>query len=76
MIKFWDMDNVNLLTSIDAEGGLPVKFWWSFLVKSVWLSPYDVQSSGKQKKPKSPRDPVSESCVYPEQLRCYIYVAI
>ncbi|KAJ6673234.1 TOPLESS-RELATED PROTEIN 1-LIKE ISOFORM X1 [Salix viminalis] len=23
MIKFWDMDNNNLLTSIDAEGGLP-----------------------------------------------------
>ncbi|CAK7345436.1 unnamed protein product [Dovyalis caffra] len=22
-IKFWDMDNVNILTSIDAEGGLP-----------------------------------------------------
>ncbi|CAI9764787.1 unnamed protein product [Fraxinus pennsylvanica] len=22
-IKFWDMDNVNMLTSIDAEGGLP-----------------------------------------------------
>ena len=23
-IKFWDMDNVNLLTHTDAEGGLPV----------------------------------------------------
>ncbi|XP_071737204.1 topless-related protein 4-like isoform X1 [Rutidosis leptorrhynchoides] len=23
MIKFWDMDNVNLLTTIDADGGLP-----------------------------------------------------
>ena len=23
-IKFWDMDNVQLLTSIDADGGLPV----------------------------------------------------
>lgn len=23
-IKFWDMDNVNVLTSTDAEGGLPV----------------------------------------------------
>lgn len=23
-IKFWDMDNVNLLTTIDAEGGLSV----------------------------------------------------
>ena len=24
VVKFWDMDNVNLLTTIDAEGGLPV----------------------------------------------------
>ena len=24
VIKFWDMDNVNILTTIDAEGGLPV----------------------------------------------------
>lgn len=23
-IKFWDMDNINVLTSTDAEGGLPV----------------------------------------------------
>ena len=23
-IKFWDMDNVNLLTTVDADGGLPV----------------------------------------------------
>ncbi|XP_024026087.1 topless-related protein 4 isoform X2 [Morus notabilis] len=23
MVKFWDMDNVNLLTSLDADGGLP-----------------------------------------------------
>ncbi|CAL5339434.1 unnamed protein product [Camellia sinensis] len=23
MVKFWEMDNVNLLTTIDAEGGLP-----------------------------------------------------
>lgn len=23
-IKFWDMDNVNLLTSTDADGGLQV----------------------------------------------------
>ena len=23
-IKFWDMDNIQLLTTIDAEGGLPV----------------------------------------------------
>jgi hypothetical protein len=25
-VKFWEMDNVNLLTSIDAEGGLPVSY--------------------------------------------------
>uniref|UniRef100_A0A6N2N2V4 Uncharacterized protein n=1 Tax=Salix viminalis TaxID=40686 RepID=A0A6N2N2V4_SALVM len=25
-IKFWDMDNSDLLTTIDAEGGVPVKF--------------------------------------------------
>ena len=24
VIKFWDMDNTNLLTTTDAEGGLPV----------------------------------------------------
>lgn len=24
VIKFWDIDNVNLLTTIDADGGLPV----------------------------------------------------
>lgn len=23
-IKFWDMENVQLLTTVDAEGGLPV----------------------------------------------------
>lgn len=23
-INFWDMDNVNLLTTVDADGGLPV----------------------------------------------------
>lgn len=25
-IKFWDMDNVQLLTTVDADGGLPVSF--------------------------------------------------
>lgn len=25
-IKFWDMDNSSLLTTIDTEGGLPVSF--------------------------------------------------
>lgn len=23
-VKFWDMDNTNLLTTVEAEGGLPV----------------------------------------------------
>lgn len=23
-IKFWDMDNTNMLTAVDADGGLPV----------------------------------------------------
>lgn len=26
MVKFWDMDNANLLTTADAEGGLQVRF--------------------------------------------------
>ena len=26
MIKFWDMDNTSLLTTVDAEGGLAVWF--------------------------------------------------
>lgn len=26
-IKVWDMDNPNLLTTIDAEGGLPVSYF-------------------------------------------------
>lgn len=40
MVKFWDMDNTSLLTSIDADGGLPViiglaswfVFWWWWLL--------------------------------------------
>lgn len=27
-IKIWDMENVRLLTVIDAEGGLPVSFFY------------------------------------------------
>lgn len=33
-IKFWDMNNINVLTSTDAEGGLPVSLTDSF---SHWL---------------------------------------
>lgn len=29
-IKFWDMDNINVLTSTDAEGGLPVSIARTF----------------------------------------------
>lgn len=29
-IKFWDMDNTEMLTSIDADGGLPVSINLSF----------------------------------------------
>lgn len=28
-IKFWDMDNLNILTTIDADGGLPVSGYLS-----------------------------------------------
>lgn len=37
-IKFWDMDNSNVLTSTDAEGGLavsPTKFF--FPLPPTWL---------------------------------------
>lgn len=37
-IKFWDMDNINVLTSTDAEGGLPVSPTDSF--------PFPFASSG------------------------------
>lgn len=29
-IKFWDMNNINVLTSTDAEGGLPVSIACTF----------------------------------------------
>ncbi|KAL2336196.1 hypothetical protein Fmac_010642 [Flemingia macrophylla] len=29
-IKFWDMDNINVLSSTDAEGGLPVSSPYTF----------------------------------------------
>lgn len=31
-VKFWDMDNINVLTSTDAEGGLPVSPTDSFFL--------------------------------------------
>ena len=38
LIKIWDMDNTGLLTTIDAEGGLPVSsFFPLILVCDEWL---------------------------------------
>lgn len=31
MVKFWDMDNVSLLTSTEADGGLPVIIMFIYL---------------------------------------------
>jgi hypothetical protein len=31
-IKFWDVDSVNMLTSIDADGGLPVSIACTFYI--------------------------------------------
>lgn len=39
MVKFWDMDNVNLLTSTDAEGGLPVNFQWALFLVTHLMGP-------------------------------------
>ncbi|KAF8400618.1 hypothetical protein HHK36_013917 [Tetracentron sinense] len=38
MIKFWDMDNTNLLTTIDAEGGLPATPCIRFNREGILLS--------------------------------------
>ena len=32
-VKFWDMDNINLLTSTDAEGGLQVELTFLSLLE-------------------------------------------
>jgi len=39
VIKFWDMDNVNLLLTIDAEGGLPVRHIMESLIHIVKMPP-------------------------------------
>jgi WD40 repeat protein len=31
-VKFWDMDNINLITSTDADGGLQVSILWLTVV--------------------------------------------
>lgn len=45
-IKFWDMDNINVLASTDADGGLPVSVAFIFLLLMhfqeyclTWLMP-------------------------------------
>ncbi|XP_057508911.1 topless-related protein 4-like isoform X2 [Actinidia eriantha] len=38
MIKFWDMDNVNLLTTTDAEGGLPASPYMRFNKEGILLA--------------------------------------
>lgn len=38
MVKYWDMDNVNLLTTADAEGGLQVRFLRGQLIQLATLS--------------------------------------
>lgn len=38
MVKFWDMDNVNLLTTTDAEGGLQVRFLLSEQLTKLFFS--------------------------------------
>lgn len=40
MVKFWDMDNVNLLTTADAEGGLQVRFLRGQLHQLTTLFPF------------------------------------
>lgn len=38
-IKFWDMDSINILTSTDADGGLPVSVYVLF---DAYSSPLDL----------------------------------
>ncbi|KAK4760355.1 hypothetical protein SAY87_005248 [Trapa incisa] len=38
MVKFWDMDNVNLLTSTDADGGLPASPCIKFNKEGILLA--------------------------------------
>lgn len=37
-IKFWDMDNINMLTAADADGGLPV----SVSLPTFFINGYEV----------------------------------
>lgn len=39
-IKFWDMDNTNILTAVDADGGLPVSITLSLFLLIVFKCKY------------------------------------
>lgn len=41
-VKFWEMDNVNLLTTIEAEGGLPVSYLMGVCIVFSLLVPVAV----------------------------------
>ena len=41
-IKFWDMDNTSLLTTVDAEGGLAV--WFDIVAYTYFYSTYMLSS--------------------------------
>ena len=36
VVKFWDMDNTNILTTTDCEGGLPVSIFLCFYKRCVY----------------------------------------
>lgn len=44
MIKFWDMDNTNILTTTDADGGLPVSSHPKMFSFHVILHYYNLNS--------------------------------
>lgn len=39
-IKFWDMDSVNILTTTDADGGLPVSHFYALSCAETVLIAY------------------------------------
>lgn len=52
-IKFWDMDNVNVLTSTDAEGGLPVSITCTFhILVHFWNEMFDMVDTLHQSLPR------------------------
>lgn len=47
LIKFWDMDNLSVLATADAEGGLPVaiKFFHSVYLPSFYTTGFEQNSN-------------------------------